>query len=62
MAYGAKRSEFARSLAPGHPQIILGPALTSAIWTILFEEIDPIDLDAFCEAHLDFVLRGLTAR
>jgi AcrR family transcriptional regulator len=59
LAYGVERGEFARSPAVAHPQIVFGPALTAAIWTILFEEIDPIDLDAYCEAHLDFVLRGL---
>jgi len=59
LAYGAERGEFAPSPVLDYPQIILGPALTSAIWTILFEDIDPIDLDPYCEAHLDFVLRGL---
>ncbi len=59
LAYGVERGEFARSPAIDHPQIVFGPALTAAIWTILFEEIDPLDLDAYCEAHLDFALRGL---
>lgn len=62
LAYGAERGEFAPSAALDYPQIIFGPALTAAIWTILFEEIDPIDLDAFCAAHLDFVMRGLRAQ
>lgn len=61
LAYGVERGEFARSAALDHPQVIFGPALTAAIWTILFEDIDPIDLDAFCEAHLDFVICGLKA-
>ncbi len=59
LAYGVERGEFARSPAIGHPQIVFGPALTAAIWTILFAQLDPLDLDAYCEAHLDFVLRGL---
>jgi len=59
LAYGVERGEFARSPALDYPQILVGPALTAAIWTILFEDIDPIELDAFCEAHLDFMLRAL---
>ena len=59
LAYGVAHGEFAESPATEHPQLVLGPALTAAIWTILFHEIEPIDLDAFCEAHLDFVMRAL---
>lgn len=59
LAYGVEHGEFAESPATEYPQIVLGPALTAAIWTILFEEIEPIDLDAFCVAHLDFVMRAL---
>jgi AcrR family transcriptional regulator len=61
LAHGVERGEFVRSAATDHPQIVFGPALTAAIWTILFAQIDPLDLDAYCEAHLDFVLRGLKA-
>jgi len=59
LAYGVERGEFARSAALDHPQVIFGPALMAAIWTILFEEIDPLDMDAFSAAHLELVLRGL---
>jgi len=59
LAHGVAQDEFARSPAIDHPQIIFGPALTAAIWTILFDKIDPLDMEAFCEAHIDFVLRGL---
>ncbi|MFP3920582.1 MAG: TetR/AcrR family transcriptional regulator [Dichotomicrobium sp.] len=62
LIYGVERGEFAPSPVSDHPQIIIGPALTAAIWTILFEEIEPIDLEAFCHVHLDFVLCSLTAR
>jgi len=59
LAYGVERGEFSRSAALDHPQVIFGPALMAAIWTILFEEIDPLDMDAFSAAHLELVLRGL---
>jgi len=59
LAHGVAQDEFARSPAIDHPQIIFGPALTAAIWAILFDKIDPLDMEAFCEAHIDFVLRGL---
>jgi AcrR family transcriptional regulator len=57
--YGIERGEFRASAAIEFPQVIVGPALAGAIWTILFQDIDPIDLDGLCRAHLDIMLKGL---
>lgn len=60
--YGVDRGEFRAGPALEYPQIIVGPALAGAIWTILFGEIDPIDLDGLCDAHLEVLLNGLSAK
>jgi AcrR family transcriptional regulator len=62
LAYGIERGEFAAEAARDYPQLIFGPALAGAIWKMLFDEIDPIDLDRYCAAHLDFILNGLKSR
>ena len=62
MRYGVERGEFAASAAIDFPQAIMGPALVGVIWKLLFDEIQPIDLEGLCEAHLEIVLRGLMAR
>lgn len=62
LRYGVERGEFAPSAAIDYPQAIMGPALVGAIWKLLFDDIDPIDLDELREAHLELVLGGLIIR
>lgn len=62
LRYGAERGEFAPSAAHDYPQAVMGPALVGVIWKLLFDEIQPIDLDELCNAHLEIVLHGLIAR
>lgn len=57
--YGIERGEFTTSGAVDYPMLLLAPAMISAIWKMLFDEIEPIDLDKYCQAHLDFILNGL---
>jgi AcrR family transcriptional regulator len=62
LRYGVERGEFAADAAIEYPQAIMGPALVGAIWKLLFDDIEPIDLERLCSAHLEIVLRGLIAR
>ncbi len=62
LRYGVERGEFANSAALDFPQVLVGPAITSAVWKMLFDEIDPIDLQRYCEAHLEVILQGLKPR
>jgi hypothetical protein len=59
LSYGVERKEFRETAATQFPQAVFGPALAGAIWRILFDDIDPIDPEGLCRAHLDIVLRGL---
>jgi AcrR family transcriptional regulator len=62
LRYGVERGEFVAGAAIEYPQVIMGPALIGAIWKLLFDDIDPIDLEKLREAHLELVLRGLKIR
>jgi hypothetical protein len=62
LRYGVERGEFAAGAPVDYPQAVMGPALVGVIWKLLFDEIQPIDLEGLCEAHLQIVLRGLVAR
>lgn len=62
VARGVSRGEFRNSPATTHPEVILGPCIMAAVWKMLFEPFDPIDLEPFMEAHLDIVISGLKER
>ncbi len=59
MRYGIERGEFRSAGAVDMPQVLIGPAMVAAIWMMLFNDIEPIDPDIFCAAHIDLVLNGL---
>jgi hypothetical protein len=39
----------------------MAPAILAAVWKLTFEQVEPLALDRFIEAHLDLVLNGLRA-
>lgn len=59
---GIERGEFREALAADLPQVVMGPAIMAAMWTMLFEEQRPLDLKRFLAAHIDLVLNGLRTR
>jgi AcrR family transcriptional regulator len=58
---GIDSGEFRDSFPVNFTQILIAPAIISALWRLQFEAHSPLDLDAYAEAHIDFVLRGLKA-
>ena len=62
LRYGIERGEFVASSALDYPQVVFGPAIASVFWKTLFDEIDPIDLEQYCQAHLELILQGLRPR
>jgi AcrR family transcriptional regulator len=57
--YGVARGEFRPSAAAEFPQLIVGPAMIAAIWAMLFNELEPLDLEKYAAAHIDHVLHAL---
>jgi AcrR family transcriptional regulator len=41
------------------PQIVAGPAILAAVWALLLGRRHELDLSAYREAHLDFVMKSL---
>ncbi|MGH8481260.1 MAG: TetR/AcrR family transcriptional regulator [Nevskiaceae bacterium] len=62
LARGVARQEFHERAAIRHPQILMGPALAAAMWTLLLGKSQPLDLAAYEAAHLEFVLAALARR
>lgn len=58
---GIQRGEFRASAPLDYPEIVAAPAVLAAIWKLLFEPHDPVDMDRYMAAHIDLVLRGLSA-
>lgn len=61
MAEAVARGEVRDGPAARAPEVVMGPALLALVWTLVFQDIDPLDLDRICDAHLDLVLNGLRA-
>lgn len=56
---GVASGEFRKSALKWQPQAILSPALSAAIWLLLFNRFAPLDLDAYFETHIDLLMHGL---
>lgn len=60
---GIERGEF-RAIAPGHAaRLCIAPLLLAAIWRTTFAHLDsePYDYQELFEAHIEILLRGLSA-
>ena len=62
LARGIERGEFRALAATAHPQILMGPALAAAVWTVLVGKSHPLDFAAYQAAHLEFLLAALAPR
>ncbi len=56
---GVNSGEFRPSALNWEQQAILGPALTASIWKTIFDQFEPMDLDAYLKTHIELVLQGL---
>jgi len=59
---GVARREFRRTRAADFPQIVFAPVLAATLWTLMFAEDHPVDLDAYARTHLDLLINGLKAQ
>lgn len=60
--YGIERGEFVGERVTEFPQVVFAPAVVAAIWKMLFDDIESIDLDRYCDAHLELAVSGLRPR
>lgn len=59
---GVARGEFRNVDSDSLARVIMGPAVLGSVWTMLFDDIEPLDLDAHATAHIDQALLGLLTR
>ncbi|MFZ2101572.1 MAG: TetR family transcriptional regulator [Oricola sp.] len=59
---GIDRGEFRPDLPVDQPIIVVAPAIVAAIWRMTFDPYDPLDIDAYADAHADIILKGLLTR
>lgn len=58
---GVASGEFRATRADEFTQLVMAPALISAIWSIQYNQLSPLDIEAFARAHVDLLLNGLKA-
>jgi AcrR family transcriptional regulator len=59
ITYGVETGEFRETKLTVLPPLVMGPALGGMLWKVMFEERQPLDLDALCEAHIELLLGTL---
>jgi len=56
---GVASGEFRRTRIADFPQVIAGPTVLAVVWALVLGDREPLDLDAYMEAHLELLLYGL---
>lgn len=56
---GINNGEFRDTPIAHEPLVLVGPALTAAIWKMTFERSEKLDTKRWLEAHVDLVVHGL---
>ncbi|MCC7336455.1 MAG: TetR/AcrR family transcriptional regulator [Pirellulaceae bacterium] len=56
---GIKNGEFRDAPIAIEPLVLVGPALTAAIWKMTFERAEKLDTKRWLDAHVDLVVHGL---
>jgi AcrR family transcriptional regulator len=59
--YGVSRGEFVPLEGEQIGKVLMGPAIMIAIWRMVFDRLKPVDLDAFFDTHMAFLLRAIRA-
>lgn len=56
---GINKGEFRDTPIVNEPLVLVGPALTAAIWKMTFESSEKLNTKRWLEAHVDLVIHGL---
>lgn len=57
--YGVETGEFRQEVKNLDPLVLVGSPVYTAVWNILFEDIDPINAQELVEDHVEIVLSGI---
>jgi AcrR family transcriptional regulator len=56
MTRAAERGEIANDAPARFPQLVMAPLLLAVIWDMLFGRVEPLDVEAFVDAHVGLLL------
>ena len=56
---GVDAGEFRPEALNWNPQALLSPALSAAMWRVVFDQFDPLDTEAMMNTHIDMLLHAL---
>jgi AcrR family transcriptional regulator len=59
LMHGIATGEFRKTAAVGFPQLLAAPGVLAIVWRLLHGERHRLDLDAYSQAHLEFILDSL---
>ncbi|MDX8354913.1 TetR/AcrR family transcriptional regulator [Cognatiyoonia sp. IB215182] len=62
IAQGIATGALSESCRYDDPRIYVAPTIFAALWMRVFDQIDPLDVDAFKDAHVRLVVDALCAR
>jgi len=58
---GMDRGEIRPSAVTACPQVIIAPIAQVDLWIMMYDDRQPLDLEAYFDAHVELVLKGLFA-
>lgn len=56
---GVQRGEFSVSAANLDPMIVVAPIIMAFVWQLVFQKVEPIDLERYSRSHIQLLLSGL---
>lgn len=54
-----ERGEFRADELVRFPHLVIAPGIVALLWTNLFERLEPLDIEAMLDAHLDVLFRAM---
>lgn len=59
--YGVETGEFRQEIKDIDPLVLVGAHIYTAVWKVLFADLQELDTDKLIDDHLELVLKGLLA-
>lgn len=56
---GIQRGEIRQNSISKDPRLLIAPIMFAAVWKTLFDEENPIDIEQYCQTHIDVLLHGI---
>mgnify|MGYP001800603513 CR=1 FL=1 len=61
LEYGVQTGEFRQQIKDIDPLVLVGAHIYTAVWKVLFADLEELNIDKLVDDHLELVLKGLLA-